>query len=50
MSHPFLLFSASLFPMTRFASIGMQQPASASAVTKGAGSEGGACEAFDVDG
>ena len=25
------------------------RPASANAVTKGAGSEGGACEAFDVD-
>lgn len=49
MSHPFFRFSASLFPMVRFASFGMQWAASANAMTKGAGSEGGLCEAFDVD-
>lgn len=49
MSHPVFLFSASLFPMAHFASVGMQRAASANAVTKGAGSEGGACKAFDVD-
>lgn len=49
MSHPFFLFSESLFPMARFARVGMQRAASANAVTKGAGSEGRACEAFDVD-
>lgn len=45
---PLFLFSPSPFPMTHFASFGMQRAASANAVTKGAGSEGGACEAFDV--
>lgn len=49
MSHPFFPFSASLFPMVHSASIGMRWAASANAVTKGAGSEGGVCEAFDVD-
>lgn len=44
MSASFSLF----FPMDGFASFGMQRAASAIAVTKGAGSEGGACEAFDV--
>lgn len=49
MSHPFFLFSAFLFPMVGCASVGMQQAASANGVTKAAGSEGGASEAFDVD-
>lgn len=48
-SRPFFLFSASLFPMARFASVGMQRAVSANVATKGEGSEGGACEAFDVD-
>lgn len=34
--------------MARFASVGMHQAASDNALTKGAGSEGGAHEAFDV--
>lgn len=42
-------FLHSLFPMVHFASFGMQWAASAIAMTKGAGSEGGVCEAFDVD-
>lgn len=49
MSHPFFPFSASVFPMVHFASIGMWWAASANAMTKGAGSEGGVCEPFDVD-
>lgn len=49
MSHRFFHFSVSLFPMAHFASFGMQWAASAIAMTKGEGSEGGVCEAFDVD-
>ena len=36
------------FPMAGFADFGMQQAASANTMAKGAGSEGGACEPFDV--
>lgn len=46
MSQPVLLFCHLFFPWLTLQAL---QTASANAVTKGAGSEGGACEAFDVD-
>lgn len=45
----FLSSALSLSPMARLASFKMQWAASANALAKGAGSECGACEAFDFD-
>lgn len=44
---PFILFSGRPFSHG-FAGSGIQRAASANTTTKGTGSEGGACEAFDV--